>query len=149
MQLPSLVTSVPDLHTARILAASGVPYLVFSLDTENLADLIQWLEGPRIGVEIADPEAIVPRADFLLIPLEFYDRFAFVEKPVFWKTEDTGAAFPDGMVYTRYDVGSARDGVMCFYPYADMPIGNDLHTWLDCREDKALLEALFLSGEGG
>lgn len=147
--MPSLVTSVPDLHIARILAAAGVPYLVFRQDTENLADLIQWLEGPRIGVEIADPEETVPQADFLLIPLEFYDRFAFVEKPVFWKTGDTTAAFPDGMLYTRYDVHSARDGMMCFYPYAGMATGNDLPTWLNCREDKALLEALFLSGEGG
>lgn len=148
MQLPSLVTSVPDLHTARILAAAGVPYLVFRQDTENLADLIQWLEGPRIGVEIADPETIVPRVDFLLIPLEFYDRFAFVEKPIFWKTGNTGAVFPDGMVYTRHDVHSARDGVMCFYPYTGMPTGNDLPTWLNCREDKAMLEALFLNSEG-
>ena len=147
MQLPSLVTSVPDLHTARILAAAGVSYIAFHQHIKNLEDIITWLEGPQTGVEMIDPDQSVPATDFLIMPAGWYDLFSFSGRTIFWKIDGDG--------FNQGDMIISRGGLMTatgmkegrrFYHYSDYCGSEDetAKAWLDYEEDLSLFEELFL-----
>lgn len=146
MQLPSLVTSVPDLHTARILAAAGVKYIAFRPGTQNLGDIMQWLEGPQTGLEVLEAESQIPAADFLIIPYELYDQYAFSDKRIFWKTDQSMIYQEDGMIYLKgaIDEESPDQPGLRFYHYAEgMGKAGEL-TWMDMEEDSVWYEKLFV-----
>lgn len=150
MYLPDLITSVPDLHTARILAAAGVDYIAFHQNIENLEEIRPWLEGPQIGVEITDPDLSLPNADFLIMPVEWYDLFSFSARPILWKV---GVQLLPNR--PRGNIIFARDNPMNetemdegihFYHHSDFT-GSESVTakaWLDYKEDLVLFEKLFL-----
>ena len=147
MQIPSLVTSVPDLHTARILAAAGIPYIAFHQQIRNLEEIKPWLEGPRTGIEMKDPDQSLPASDFLIMPASWYDLFSFSGRTIFWKTGD-GNFDKGDLVLSRgvlFTPGSETVGRR-FYHYADYrdERGVNSAAWLDYEEDFNLFEALFL-----
>lgn len=146
MQLPSLVTSVPDLHTARILAAAGVKYIAFSSGTQNLGDIIQWLEGPQVGLEILEAESRISAVDFLIVPYELHDQYAFSDKRIFWKTDQSAIYREDGMIYLKGAMsGTSPDKTgLRFYHYADC-MGKAVEwSWMDRDEDTGWYEKLFV-----
>jgi|GEM_PF-1246669 len=101
MYLPDLITSVPDLQTARILAAAGVDYIAFHQNIENLEEIKPWLQGPQIGVEITNPDLSLPGADFLIMPLEWFDQFSFSGRPILWKAEGDTVQTSENLLFTR------------------------------------------------
>jgi len=149
MHLPDLVTSVPDLHTARILAAAGVGYIAFKQQIQTLSEIRPWLEGPEIGIEIVDMDTPIILADFLILPMEWYELYSFSDKRIFWKTDDPGKDEPDGMIYLKGIIKSvieAKQGTP-FLHYKDLYSQKDqpVKTWIDYEADLLLFESLFLS----
>lgn len=148
MYLPDLITSVPDLQTARILAAAGVDYIAFHQNIENLEDIKPWLEGPQIGVEITDPDLSLPNADFLIMPLQWYELFSFSNRPILWKTDEDTGLTSDNLLVTKGGITNETEPAagIRFYHYSDYT-GAEVVTakaWLDYKEDLSLFEELFL-----
>lgn len=142
-----LVTSVPDLHTARILAAAGVPYISFLQTTPNLSEIFSWIEGPEIAVQVTDVNLPLPMVNKLIIPYAWYDQFSFMEKSIWWLTDGPSVYKPDGMIYTHVDILAYNESAsqLCFYPYRNAIDDNDnMKTWLDYTNDADLFETLFL-----
>lgn len=147
MQLPSLVTSVPDLQIARILAAAGAQYIAFDQSMDQLSEISQWLEGPQTGVEIDDPNHPVPQVDFLIVPIILFEQFAFFEKKIFWKSKLTDIDEPAGMIFIReagYS-GPENGTGACFYHYSDRPDNRNKLTWIDYKKDQLLFEKIFIT----
>ncbi len=148
MYLPDLITSVPDLQTARILAAAGVDYIAFHQNIENLEEIKPWLEGPQIGVEITDPELSLPNADFLIMPLQWYDLFSFSNRPILWKTDGDTEKTSENLLIAKGGTMEETEltiGIR-FYHYSDYT-GSEAVTaksWLDYKDDLSLFEELFL-----
>ena len=59
-----LVTSVPDLQSARMLAAANIPLICLSPEVNNAAEIKSWIEGSQIGIELKDAESIIQPVDF-------------------------------------------------------------------------------------
>jgi hypothetical protein len=148
MYLPDLITSVPDLQTARILAAAGVDYIAFHQNIENLEEIKPWLEGPQIGVEITDPDLSLPNADFLIMPLQWYDLFSFSNRPILWKTEENTVQTSENLLFvkgSRMEESEPTAGIR-FYHYSDYTDSEAItaKSWLDYKDDLVLFEKLFL-----
>jgi hypothetical protein len=142
-----LVTSVPELHTARILAAAGVPYISFLQTTPNLNEIISWIEGPEVLVQVIDLNLAIPQVNHLIIPYAWYDQFYFMEKSIWWITDDALVSKPDGMIYTDAVALPTNESAshLCFYPYRNaIQVNDNIKTWLDFNKDSELFEALFL-----
>lgn len=148
MYLPDLITSVPDLQTARILAAAGVEYIAFHQNIENLEDIKTWLEGPQIGVEIIDPDLSLPNADFLIMPIQWYDLFSFSNRPILWKTEGDTVHTSENLLFVKGSImeESEPTGGIRFYHYSDYTDSESVtaKSWLDYQDDLSLFEELFL-----
>ncbi|MDZ4707661.1 MAG: hypothetical protein SH818_04595 [Saprospiraceae bacterium] len=148
MYLPDLITSVPDLQTARILAAAGVDYIAFHQNIENLEEIKPWLQGPQIGVEITNPDLSLPGVDFLIMPLEWFDQFSFSGRPILWKAEGDTVQTSENLLFTRGSIMNETEPTtgMQFYHYADYISSKSVtaKAWLDYKEDLSLFEELFL-----
>ncbi|MBK8282304.1 MAG: hypothetical protein IPK94_19755 [Saprospiraceae bacterium] len=143
MESVSLVTSVPDLHTARICAAAGVPMISLVQTHPNLIEIRDWLEGTEVFVQITDPDLPLPLVDHLIIPFEWYDAFSFIDKKVFWITADQMISRPDGMIYTSLYQNPPPTGQdLKLFPYYE---GSLCAVWLDYQSDYKSFERLFLS----
>lgn len=124
----SLVLSVPDLHSARILAAAGVPQIALLQSNPNFVEIKSWLQGVAVGAQITDPNASIPQADFLVIPKKYFDQFSFM----------------DGRVYWLGDQGEIIDKLdnLIFLPFA---IENEIvSSWLDWTLHFEKIEEMFL-----
>jgi len=147
MYLPDLITSVPDLQTARILAAAGVDYIAFHQNIENLEEIKPWLEGPQIGVEITDPDLSLPNADFLIMPLQWYDLFSFSNRPILWKTDGDTGQTSENLLFVKGSIMEVSEpmGGIRFYHYSDFTDSEvTTKSWLDYKDDLVLFEKLFL-----
>lgn len=143
MESVSLVTSVPDLHIARICAAAGVPMISIDQTHPNLFEIRDWLEGTEVFVQITDPELPLPLTDHLIIPFKWHDAFSFIDKKVLWITDDQTIYRPDGMIYTGlYQDPSPASKDFKLFPYHE---GSLFASWLDYQSDYPIFEKLFLS----
>lgn len=123
----SLILSVPDLQSARILAAAGVPQISLLQSNEHVSEIKSWLEGTKVGVQIKDIGKTFPQADFYIISEE-YQSFGFIDTLTYWQGKD----------------GELNDqnGNLLFLPYA---IENEiLASWLDWEIHYDVIEELFL-----
>lgn len=142
-----LVTSVPNLHIARILAAAGVPYISFLQNTPNLTEIIAWIEGPEIFVQLIDTDLPIPPVDNLIIPYSWFDQFSFVDKRTWWMTDDASVDIPDGMIYTTIDLSYANESKtnLCLYPcHHAIARQNKRKIWIDYEKDADIFEVTFL-----
>lgn len=146
MYLPDLIMSVSDLQTARILAAAGVSYISFHQYIENLDEIKPWLEGPLIGVQIADPDQSLPTADFLIMPEEWYDLFSFSGRKIFWKgNSGLMSQEPEVITILNKAIENPVSDTGNFFHYTrTLGIKENILTWIDFEEDQALFEKLFL-----
>ncbi len=129
-----LVTSVPDLHTARILAAAGVPNIALSQDHPHFADIRSWLEGTKVGAMISEPESIIPQADFLVIPMAYFDQLSFLDHVKYWIKENKSIVLDPG--------GFNKDELNAFpsTPYFNKQ-DNGQKVWFDFEKNPELLES--------
>jgi hypothetical protein len=124
----SLILSVPDLQAARILAAAGIPQIALLQTNNHISEIRSWLEGTQVGVQINDPDASIPQADFLVIPIRYFDQLSFVNQKIYWQGE--------------YDEITNKDGQLIFLPYA---IENEVvASFLDWERHADKIEELFL-----
>ncbi len=123
----SLVLSVPDLQAARILAAAGVPQIALSATHPYFVEIKSWLEGTEVGASISDADQRIPPADFLVVPIEFYENYSFVDKKIYWVTSD-------GQLTDRF-------GNLELLPYAHE--NENFPSWLDFKNHEELIAGLF------
>jgi hypothetical protein len=146
--LVDLVTSVPDLHTARILASGGVSYISFLQTNPNLNEIIPWIEGPEIFVQLINPDWPVPPVQGLIIPYEWYDQFSFMNKKIFWSTDHAELPESAGIIYNDREITPIpkNPNAKTFYHYSIKIKYNpqDIYTWIDFDQDLTLFENLFL-----
>jgi hypothetical protein len=142
----ALVTSVPDLHTARILASAGVPYISFQQEINNLPDIQAWLEGPEIGIQIENPELSLPQVDFLIVKDSDYDLYSFSGKKIFWLTTDVHWTKPYGaLLNVSPPVDHLQVTVFNKYAAQFEDVDHSFRFWLDCIDDATSFDRIFLS----
>ncbi len=143
-----LVTSVPDLHTARILASAGVSYISFLQTNAQLNEIIPWIEGPEIFVQLTDQDLPVPRVRGLIIPYTWYNLYSFMDKKVFWITDQVEQNISSDMIYTNRNVSPfpEHEFYKSFYHYTIINEQNIIGnlSWIDFEDDLSLFERLFL-----
>ena len=143
-----LVTSVPDLHTARILASAGVSYISFAQTITNLNEIVAWIEGPEVFVQMTDPDLPIPQVNGLIIPEIWYDQFSFMNKKIFWMTDRIDIHIPLDAIYTdRHMIPFPKhEFFKTFYHYTILhnPDASGNLSWIDFDEDLNLFERLFL-----
>lgn len=143
-----LVTSVPDLHTARILASAGVSYISFLQSNSQLNEIIPWIEGPEIFVQLTDHDLPVPRIHGLIIPYTWYDQYSFMDKKIFWITDRAEQDISSDIIYTNRNITPfpKDEFYKSFYHYTiinEQDINDNL-CWIDFEDDLSLFERLFL-----
>lgn len=122
----SLVVSVPDLQSARMLAAAGVPKISLLADNPHFNEIKSWLAGIQVGASISYAEQTIPPADFLIIPIELIDQYSFVDKKIYW--------VKDGQL-------SDVHGNIELLPYAHE--NENFPSWLDYEKHQELISDLF------
>ncbi len=147
MPLITLVTSVPDLHMARILAAARVPLISFLQNTNHLNEIKSWLAGPEIGVQIEDHELPLPQVDFLIIHDINYEQYAHVDKKIYWKTKDATWDRPyAGIFDATFAMPIENRKVITFNKYIEGNKNSEQSLyWIDYIEDAVIFEQIFLA----
>ena len=148
MKSVDLVTSVPDLHTARILASAGIPFISFKQNVSNLSEIISWIEGPEVFVQIIDPDLPIPQIGGLIIAYDWYEQYSFINKKILWLSYRSDVSIADGMIYADsiIHVKTIDPNHVQFYHYSFSNHENNHPTkyWLDYERDQALFDQLFL-----
>jgi hypothetical protein len=143
-----LVTSVPDLHTARILASAGIPYISFKQNISNLNEIISWIEGPEVFIQIIDHDLPIPQVDGLIIDHAWYEQYSFMDKKILWLTQRGDLSIADGMIYMPgvIQVNTIAPQYPQFFHASISQMKHIQSTmyWLDYEQDQALFDQIFL-----
>lgn len=122
-----LVLTVPDLQAARMLTAAGVPQIALSATNPYFVEIKSWLEGTQVGASISEADQSIPPADFLVVPIEFYENYSFVEKKIYWVTSE-------GQITDKH-------GNIELLPYAHE--NENFPSWLDFKKHEEIIAGLF------